>query len=169
MDGFDFSTMRFLLICSARIEFNGITFHLGVAGTGNQTLDAEGTGDRLAARKLQPAVHPCCSRRGRPDCNVPGWLEFTKLGDENWTGFIGQWDTRQWKPSLATAKVDGKDVVVRTDWRISANHQKWDLNSRENRMSSPGATRLSGHQTWLHQARYARHLVHRALQHSRGT
>ena len=48
---------------------------------------------------------------------------------QDWSGFIGQWDTRLWKPQQPER-----------DWNISANHAVWpapDLQERERRAPSP--------------------------------
>ena len=48
---------------------------------------------------------------------------------QDWSGFIGQWDTRIWKPQQPER-----------DWNISANHAVWpapDLQERERRAPSP--------------------------------
>jgi alpha-mannosidase len=50
------------------------------------------------------------------------------LNIQDWTGFIGQWDTRLWKNQSER------------DWAISANHAVWppaDLQQREQRPVSP--------------------------------
>ena len=50
------------------------------------------------------------------------------LNIQDWTGFIGQWDTRLWKNQSER------------DWAISANHAVWppaDLQQREQRPASP--------------------------------
>ena len=50
------------------------------------------------------------------------------LNIQDWTGFIGQWDTRLWKNQ------------PERDWAISANHAVWppaDLQQREQRPVSP--------------------------------
>ncbi len=47
---------------------------------------------------------------------------------QDWTGFVGQWDTRLWKNQAAQ------------DWATSANHTVWppsDLEEREKRPASP--------------------------------
>ena len=47
---------------------------------------------------------------------------------QDWTGFVGQWDTRLWKNQ------------TERDWAISANHAVWppaDLEAREKRPVSP--------------------------------
>jgi len=55
----------------------------------------------------------------------------------NWGGFIGQWDTRLWKPAPDTVTVrqfgnngSSKEVPLRKNWAVSANHATWDLSDR---------------------------------------
>jgi alpha-mannosidase len=51
-----------------------------------------------------------------------------QLNIQDWTGFIGQWDTRIWK------------TQPERDWAISANHAHWppaDEQEREQRPASP--------------------------------
>ena len=47
---------------------------------------------------------------------------------QNWGGFIGQWDTRLWKPAPDTMAVGNppKQVPLRKDWAVSANHATWN-------------------------------------------
>ena len=146
VDGFDFQHNALPAdLLPARIEFNGITFHLGVAGTGKpNALTPKGQEIALPRGSYNRLYILAAAAGGDQTVTFRVGSSSQSLAIENWTGFIGQWDTRQWKPSLATAKVDGKDVVVRTDWRISANHQKWDLNSRGTPYVSPGATDYLG-------------------------
>jgi alpha-mannosidase len=50
---------------------------------------------------------------------------------ENWGGFIGQWDTRLWKPRpKEIAGRGGATTPLRQDWAVSANHATWDLADR---------------------------------------
>jgi len=55
---------------------------------------------------------------------------------EDWGGFIGQWDTRLWKPRPESVTRGGgrsrtpeHQVALRKDWAVSANHATWDLNN----------------------------------------
>jgi alpha-mannosidase len=121
----------------ASIGFDGIVFHLGAAATGKlnavtpkgQTIFLPtGSYNRLYILAAADGDQEVTFRAGTTPVN---------LKIENWTGFIGQWDTRQWKQAPLTTKVNGKDVPLRTDWRVSANHQKWDLDSRGTPYVSP--------------------------------
>lgn len=53
---------------------------------------------------------------------------------EDWTGFVGQWDTRLWKPKPESVTEGGgrsgtpeHQVPLRKDFAVSASHQPWDL------------------------------------------
>jgi len=64
------------------------------------------------------------------DQNAPFQIGDRKvmLKVQDWSGFIGQWDTRQWKQE------------PERDWAISANHAPWppaDLTQREQRPVTP--------------------------------
>jgi alpha-mannosidase len=69
---------------------------------------------------------------------------------EDWGGFIGQWDTRQWKPAPDTVAGGGpggfgpfgggpgaKPVALRKDWAVSANHATWNSADRGSPNWSP--------------------------------
>ncbi len=58
---------------------------------------------------------------------------------QNWTGFIGQWDTRQWKPrpETITSGKPSKQVALRKDWAVSANHAEWNIEERGTPAWSP--------------------------------
>jgi alpha-mannosidase len=57
---------------------------------------------------------------------------------EDWGGFIGQWDTRIWKPRPDSVTQGGgrnsqagaHQVPLRKDWAVSANHATWDVNNQ---------------------------------------
>jgi alpha-mannosidase len=58
-----------------------------------------------------------------------------KLTIEDWGGFVGQWDTRLWKPRPDSVTEGGgpysrdpaHQVPLKKDWAVSANHATWDL------------------------------------------
>jgi alpha-mannosidase len=51
--------------------------------------------------------------------------ETTTLTIQNWGGFIGQWDTRLWKPEPDFIYERGKQVALRKNWAVSAHHATW--------------------------------------------
>jgi alpha-mannosidase len=123
------------------ITFNDVKFDLAPAATGKpdavaakgQTLNlpsgaynrvyvlAAATGDQQAAFKI-----------GQQSDNVTV---------EDWGGFIGQWDTRQWKPEpdkiTQTFGGNTREIPLRHDWAVSANHATWDLANRGSQNYSP--------------------------------
>lgn len=52
----------------------------------------------------------------------------TDIEIQAWNGFIGQGDTRVWKPAPDN---------VRSDWAVSAHHAEWDLQYRGSLSWSP--------------------------------
>lgn len=58
---------------------------------------------------------------------------------ENWTGFIGQPDTRLWKPEpdMTTPTGNAQAVPYRKDWAVSASNAKWDLSDKGSPAWSP--------------------------------
>jgi len=122
----------------AQIDFDGITFQLGAAATGKRNAVASRGQQILLPQGNYNRLYILAAAAGG-DQNVAFQVgaSSVNLTIQNWTGFIGQWDTRQWKPAPSTTKVNGKDVPVRTDWRISANNQPWDIDSRGTPYVSP--------------------------------
>ena len=125
----------------AHLNFNGVDFHLAPAGAGKPNavvskgqrielptgdynriyiLAASATGDRRAI--FHVGNHP---------------VEITV---QDWGGFIGQWDTRLWKPRpdwVMVGKNQSRRVALRKDWAVSANHATWDLADRGSPTWSP--------------------------------
>jgi alpha-mannosidase len=65
---------------------------------------------------------------------------------QDWGGFIGQWDTREWNPRpdkvtmrdfRAGPNAPTHEVPLRKDWAVSANHAVWDLTDRGSPAWSP--------------------------------
>jgi alpha-mannosidase len=113
----------------SEIHFNGVNFRLATAKTG--------TPDAIAAKgQTIPLPQGRYNRIYILAAAIDGDQKATfQVGDvrkdltiQDWTGFIGQWDTRQWKNQETK------------DWAISANHAVWppaDLQEREKRPASP--------------------------------
>ena len=122
----------------ANLEFDGITFHLGSAATGKpDAVTAKGQTITLPAGSFNRLYILAASDNGDQKATFKIGAKPISLTIQNWTGFIGQWDTRQWKPAPKTAMEDGKEVTLRSDWAVSANHQKWDLDSRGSDVDTP--------------------------------
>ncbi len=96
-----------------------------------------------ASRSIFPratSIGSMCLRRPpmaiRRQCSAPVRHQ-EKLTIEDWGGFIGQWDTRIWKPRPDTVTEGGgrydsepaHQVPLRKDWAVSANHATWDLDN----------------------------------------
>jgi alpha-mannosidase len=129
----------------AKIDFNGVTFQLGKAATGKRNaVTPNGQRITMPPGNYNRLYILAAAEEGDQNMTVKLGSHSESLKIENWTGFIGQWDTRQWKPLPTTTKVNGKDVAIRTDWQISANYQKWDLNSRGTPYVSPSSTDYLG-------------------------
>jgi len=112
----------------AQLHFGDVDFQMGPAGTGKldavvargQTIDlpagfnkvwivaASAGGDEKAVFKVGENAIP--------------------LTIQSWSGFVGQWDTRVWKPAPDN---------IRKDWAVSANHEPWDIANRGSQDWSP--------------------------------
>jgi len=101
------------------IDFNGIHFQLAPSGTGKlDAVIAKGQKLDLPTGEYDTVYVLAASDDG--DRNVPFGVGNTtvQIPIEAWNGFVGQWDTRLWKPAPAGKK---------TDWAFSANHATWDI------------------------------------------
>ena len=122
----------------AQLNFNGVNFQLAPAGAGKLNAEvANGQVIELPAGDFNKVYVLAASADGDQQAvfqvgNVP-----VKLTVEDWGGFIGQWDTRLWKPRPATieegggpfSKTPAHQVPLRQDWAVSANHATWDIKS----------------------------------------
>ncbi len=117
------------------LEFNGVEFHLGPAGTGKpDAVVAKGQKLELPAGRYN-RVYVLAAAEGDQPAEFRAGDSSAKVTVENWGGFIGQWDTRLWKPRPAT--VGQNNTPLRQDWAVSANHATWDLNDRGSPNWSP--------------------------------
>jgi len=111
------------------INYDGVDFNLAAAKTGSpNAIGAKGQAINLPAGRYNRIYILAASSDGvrRAEFKVGG--QAVALNIEDWGGFIGQWDTRLWKPS------------PQRDWAISANHAIWppvDEQEREQRPISP--------------------------------
>ena len=111
------------------IDYRGVQFKLGPSNTGSpNAVVAKGQTIQLPAGKYNRLYLLAASADG--DQNAPFQIGDRKvmLKVQDWSGFIGQWDTRQWKQE------------PERDWAISANHAPWppaDLTQREQRPVTP--------------------------------
>jgi alpha-mannosidase len=113
----------------SRITYRDVVFDLAPAKTGNpNALVARGQTIELPRGNYNRIYILAASADG--DQMASFQLDGAKvdLKIQDWTGFIGQWDTRLWKNQ------------PERDWAISANHAVWppaDLQQREQRPVSP--------------------------------
>ena len=112
------------------IDFNGVEFDLAPAATGrpNATV-AHGQTIELPRGDFNRVYLLAASADGDQKATFEVGGRSHELTIGNWGGFIGQWDTRIWKPAPATVPA-GPDpthrVALRKDWAVSANHSTWN-------------------------------------------
>ncbi len=110
------------------LNFNGVDFHLAPAGTGKaNAVVARGQTIKLPAGNFNRVYLLAASADGDQKAVFQTGGNSFPLTIEDWGGFIGQWDTRQWKPGPDTVPVGNpaKQVALRKDWAVSANHARW--------------------------------------------
>jgi alpha-mannosidase len=113
----------------SKINFGDVEFELAPAKTGvPNALVARGQTIQLPEGRYNRIYILAASADG--DQNEAFTIANRKvnLTIQDWTGFVGQWDTRLWKNQ------------TERDWAISANHAAWpppDLEEREKRPVSP--------------------------------
>jgi len=101
------------------IDFNGVHFQLAPSGTGKQdAVIAKGQKVDLPAGSYNTVYVLAASADGDRNVSFGVGGSAVQVPVEAWNGFVGQWDTRLWKPAPAGKK---------TDWAFSANHATWDL------------------------------------------
>jgi alpha-mannosidase len=112
-----------------QINYHDVQFHLVPAKTGvPDAVVAKGQIVDLPAGHYNRIYILAASADGDQNGAFGIGKRFVELDIQNWSGFIGQWDTRIWK-----------DQPER-DWAISANHAIWpapDVEERERRAPSP--------------------------------
>ena len=111
------------------IDFHDVRFKLGEAKTGTlNAVIAKGQEIQLPSGHYNRVYVLAASAGGDQSATFTVGDLKSQVDLENWTGFIGQWDTRIWK------------TQDERDWAISANHAAWppaDLQTREQRPISP--------------------------------
>jgi alpha-mannosidase len=122
-----------------QLNVDGVDFHLAPAGAGKpDALAAKGQMIDLPAGNFNKVYVLAASAQGDQPAVFHVGTHPVKLTIEDWGGFIGQWDTRIWKPAPDTVTVGGgslgrapaRQVSLRKDWAVSANHAAWDLENR---------------------------------------
>ena len=113
----------------AEIHYHDVLFHLEPAKTGTaDAVVARGQTIKLPAGRYNRVYILAAATGGDQQAAFRVGSRSANLNIEDWGGFIGQWDTRVWKP------------LQRRDWAISANHAVWpapDVAAREQRDPAP--------------------------------
>ena len=121
------------------LNLNGVQFRLAPAGTGKpDAVIAKGQVIDLPAGDFNRVYVIAASAHGDQGAVFRVGAHPVNLTIEDWGGFIGQWDTRLWKPRPDSvtegggrfSQVPAHQVPLRKDWATSANHATWDLTSR---------------------------------------
>ena len=145
-----------------QLKVNGVDFTLAPGGAGKpDAVVAKGQAIDLPAGDFNKVYVLAASANGDQQAVFRVGEHAETLTIEDWGGFIGQWDTRLWKPRPDTVTEGGgrfsrepaHQVPLRKDWAVSANHATWDLTNTGSPDWSP---QLSGGLSWpaagLHQA-----------------
>ena len=108
----------------AHLDFHGVQFQLAPAGTGKaNAIVAHGQTIELPPGNYNRVYLLAASANGDRKAAFHLGDHSTELTIQDWSGFVGQWDTRVWKN------------VQERDWATSANHSVWppkDMSEREN-------------------------------------
>jgi alpha-mannosidase len=113
----------------AELNFNGVRFHLAPASTGRpDALIAQGQTIQLPAGNFNRVYLLAASDDGDQKAVFQAGDLSRQFSVEDWGGFIGQWDTRRWKPAPDTVLAGDPPhaVPLRKDWAVSANHAAWN-------------------------------------------
>jgi alpha-mannosidase len=112
-----------------KINYHDVEFELAPAKTGTlNAVVAKGQTISLPEGHFNRIYILAASQDGDQNATFAVGDRKVDLTIQDWTGFVGQWDTRQWKNQ------------TERDWAISANHAVWppaDLDDREKRPASP--------------------------------
>ncbi|HLK62430.1 MAG TPA: glycoside hydrolase family 38 C-terminal domain-containing protein [Bryobacteraceae bacterium] len=129
----------------AELSFDGVVFKLAPAATGKpNAVVAKGQTIDLPAGQFNKVYVLAASADGDQKAAFQVGGRSAEVTVEDWGGFIGQWDTRVWKPEPDKVSVGGgrggnppREVPLRHDWAVSANHATWDLQNRGSQNWSP--------------------------------
>lgn len=113
----------------ATIDYHDVQFKLAPAKTGvPNAVVAKGQNIALPAAKFNRVYILAAATGGDQDAAFEIGAQKVDLRIQDWSGFIGQWDTRVW------------NIPAERDWAISASHAVWppaDLSQREERPIMP--------------------------------
>ncbi len=114
----------------ARIDYHDVQFDLAAAKTGvPNAVVARGQTIELPTGHHNRVYILAAATGGDQSGTFRLGSRSVSLKIQDWGGFVGQWDTRIWKPQQPER-----------DWNISANHAVWpapDVQERERRAPSP--------------------------------
>jgi alpha-mannosidase len=119
-----------------QLNLDGIDFTLAPGGAGKpDALVAKGQAIELPSGNFNKVYLLAAAANGDQNAVFRAGGHSEMLTIEDWGGFIGQWDTRVWKPRPDTVTVGGgrfdrepaHQVPLRKDWAVSANHATWDI------------------------------------------
>ena len=115
------------------LKFNGVDFRLAPGGAGKENaVVAKGQTLQLPQGDFSKVYVLAASAQGDQEAEFKVGDKPVKLTVEDWGGFIGQWDTRLWKPRPDSV-IEGDrnepkhEVPLKKNWAVSANHATWDL------------------------------------------
>jgi alpha-mannosidase len=113
----------------SQIHYHDVQFNLAPAKTGlPNAVVAKGQTIDLPAGHYNRIYILAASADGDQSAAFRAGNKLVNLNIQDWSGFIGQWDTRIWKNQ------------PEHDWAISASHAVWpapDVQERERRAPSP--------------------------------
>ena len=115
------------------LVFHGVRFKLAPAATGRpNAVVGKGQTIKLPAGRFNRLYVIAASAEGDRKATFRVGGRPVELTIEDWGGFVGQWDTRVWKPRPAKVTIHerngtAREVELRQDWAVSANHAVWDL------------------------------------------
>ena len=127
------------------LTFNAVNFKLAPAGASKpDAVVAHGQTVPLPTGNFNKVYILAASDDGDQKAAFEVGKKAVALSVENWGGFIGQWDTRLWKPAPDTVTVHqfgpnspAKEVALRKNWAVSAHHATWNLSDRGSPYWSP--------------------------------
>ena len=112
----------------SQITYHDVKFNLAPAKTASpNAVVAKGQTIDLPAGRYNRVYILAASSDGDTPADFRIGNKTVNLNIQDWSGFIGQWDTRIWKN------------IPQRDWTISANHAVWPPTDeqREQRLPSP--------------------------------
>ncbi len=123
------------------LNFNGVDFRLAPAGAGKpNAVTAKGQAIKLPSGDYNRVYVLAASAAGDQRAVFHAGEDPIEVTVQDWGGFIGQWDTRLWKPkpdSVTVGRNPSQQVALRKNWAVSANHATWDLADRGSPTWSP--------------------------------